>query len=55
MRRVLRNLFHAAVVVLLASAIVHGQGSTAQISGTVRDQSGGVLTEVATPSASRAI
>ena len=43
MRRVLRNLFHAAVVVLLASAIVHGQGSTAQISGTVRDQSGGVL------------
>src|SRR5688500_17557031 len=44
MRRVLRNLFHAAVVAVLASAIVHGQaGSTAQISGTVRDQSGGVL------------
>src|SRR5918993_3668612 len=44
MRRVLRQLFHGAVVVLLASAIVHGQaGSTAQITGTVRDQSGGVL------------
>src|SRR5688500_16364777 len=44
MRRVLRNLFHGAVVVLLASAIVHGQaGSTAQVTGTVRDQSGGVL------------
>src|SRR5688500_10731766 len=44
MRRVLRHLFHGAVVVLLASAIVQGQaGSTAQVTGTVRDQSGGVL------------
>src|SRR5687767_6188191 len=44
MRRVLRQLFHAAAIVLLATAIVQGQaGSTAQITGTVRDQSGGVL------------
>src|SRR5688572_21547909 len=44
MRRVLGYLFHAVVVVLLASAIVQGQaGSTAQITGTVRDESGGVL------------
>ena len=44
MRRVLRNLFHGAVVLFLTSVIVQGQaGSTAQIAGTVRDESGGVL------------
>src|SRR5829696_4178800 len=44
MRRVVRSFFHGAVLILLASVIVQGQaGSTAQITGTVRDQSGGVL------------
>ena len=44
MRRVLRSVFHGVVLVLLATVLVQGQaGSTAQISGTVRDESGGVL------------
>ena len=44
MKRTLRTLCHAAAIALLASAIVHAQvGSTAQITGTVRDESGGVL------------
>jgi hypothetical protein len=37
-------LVNAAVLVLLATALMHAQaGSTAQISGTVKDTSGGVL------------
>jgi hypothetical protein len=44
MRRVLRNLVYGAAIALFATAIVQGQaGATAQITGTVRDQSGGVL------------
>ena len=44
MRRVLRTLCHGAIVLVLASVILQGQaGSTAQITGTVRDDSGGVL------------
>ncbi len=44
MNRVLRGLLGAFSVLLLASAIVNAQaGSTAQISGTVKDQSGAVL------------
>src|SRR5689334_1893473 len=42
--RVLRGLLHAAVLVLLTTALAYAQaGSTAQISGTVKDTSGGVL------------
>ncbi len=44
MKRVLRGLFHGFAVFALAGAIVGAQaGSTAQISGTVKDSSGGVL------------
>jgi hypothetical protein len=44
MKRVLRGLLRCSVVLLLTSAIVHAQaGSTAQITGTVKDSSGGVL------------
>src|ERR1051325_5979479 len=44
MRRVLRGFINAVVLVLLATALMHAQaGSTAQISGTVKDTSGGVL------------
>src|SRR5712692_2838465 len=44
MRRVLRGLFGSLLLLLLTSAIAGAQaGSTAQISGTVKDTSGGVL------------
>ncbi len=43
MRGVLRGLVGGVVVVLLASDALAQVGSTAQISGTVRDASGGVL------------
>jgi hypothetical protein len=43
MNRVLRQLFGGLLVVLLASNVAFGQGATAQINGTVRDDSGGVL------------
>jgi hypothetical protein len=44
MSRVLRASFGGVLVVLLTSAVVSAQvGSTAQINGTVRDESGGVL------------
>ena len=43
MRRVLGSLIYGAVALLLASVVLHGQASTAQIAGTVRDESGGVL------------
>src|SRR5258708_6463715 len=43
-QRSLRRLFGGACLVLLAAAIAHAQaGSTAQISGIVKDTSGGVL------------
>jgi len=42
--RVLRGLFGSVLLLLLTSAIASAQaGSTAQISGTVRDTSGGVM------------
>jgi hypothetical protein len=34
---------NAGVLILLATAVAYGQGATAQISGTVKDTSGGVL------------
>jgi hypothetical protein len=43
MRRVLRGVFCGLICVLLASIVVQGQASTGQISGAVRDESGGVL------------
>ena len=43
MNCVLRGTIGGLLFVLLASGIVSGQASTAQISGTVRDESGGVL------------
>src|SRR5437762_5255906 len=44
MKRALRNLLGGVFVLLLTSASVHAQaGATAQISGTVKDSSGGVL------------
>ncbi len=44
MKRVLRGALNAAVVVLVATTLIQAQaGSTAQISGTVKDASGGVL------------
>ncbi len=44
MKRALRNLLGGVIVLLLTSASVHAQaGATAQISGTVKDSSGGVL------------
>ncbi len=44
MSRVLRASFGGLLIVLLTSAVVSAQvGSTAQINGTVRDESGGVL------------
>ena len=44
MKRVLRGLLGGVFVLLLTSASVHAQaGATAQISGTVKDSSGGIL------------
>ena len=44
MHRVLRGLLGGALVLVLTGARVHAQaGATAQISGTVKDSSGGVL------------
>ena len=44
MTRVLRALLSAGVLVLLTTAVAYAQaGATAQISGTVKDTSGGVL------------
>src|SRR5438876_199493 len=44
MRRVLRDLFCGSLAILLSSVLLHAQaGSTAQISGTVKDTSGGIL------------
>jgi hypothetical protein len=44
MKRVLRGALNAAVLVLLATALIQAQaGSTAQLSGIVKDTSGGVL------------
>ncbi len=44
MKRALRNLVGGVFVLLLTSASVHAQaGATAQISGTVKDSSGGIL------------
>src|SRR5262245_9797775 len=43
MKGVVRELFSGLLVVLLASSVAFGQGATAQINGTVRDDSGGVL------------
>src|ERR1041385_1007066 len=44
MTRVLRALLNAGVLVLLATSLAFAQaGATAQISGTVKDTSGGVL------------
>ena len=42
MRRVLRTLFSGLIVVLLRASTAMAQ-ATAQISGTVKDSSGGVL------------
>ena len=43
MKRVLRELFGGLLVAQFASIVSAQVGSTAQISGTVRDESGGVL------------
>src|SRR5437762_13144612 len=44
MKRVLRDVACGSLAILLSSALVHAQaGSTAQITGIVRDSSGGVL------------
>src|SRR5947208_9099794 len=44
MKRVLRDVACGSLAILLSSVLVHAQaGSTAQISGTVKDPSGGVL------------
>jgi hypothetical protein len=43
MTRVLRRVILGALAVILLPALVHAQGATAQIAGTVRDQSGAVL------------
>ena len=43
MKEFWKNLFSGLVISVLTCGVVMGQGSTAQISGTVRDQSGAVL------------
>ena len=43
MKRKISRLFCGLLVLVLGSAMLLGQGSTAQISGTVTDQSGAVL------------
>ena len=43
MGRVLRGAFAGLLCLHLAAVVLQGQASTAQISGTVRDESGGVL------------
>src|SRR5688572_8452576 len=43
MGRVLRGAFAGLLCLHVAATVLQGQASTAQISGTVRDESGGVL------------
>jgi hypothetical protein len=43
MKRILSAVFSAISVSILLSVIVWGQGSTAQINGVVKDQTGAVL------------
>jgi len=43
MKLILSCLFHGFVIGVVGCGMVRGQGATAQISGTVTDQSGAVL------------
>ncbi len=43
MKRILSCLFYGFVIGVVGCGMVRGQGATAQISGTVTDQSGAVL------------
>ena len=43
MKRVLSAVFAGALLLVLTAAVAGAQGATAQIGGTVRDSSGGVL------------